>query len=256
MFSNTEAFLRLREQTQAVLDFTVLISNSVPLLKMTMKNIDKSVVGAKLANPDYFKGDQNLDQLKSFAVKYKENLSKYILLSNFSYFEVYVVDAIEEMFNFHGGTDQLIEDARKRCQKHVNPSDQSIIKNRSKLQDSYKNKNKEKYQKYTRLLQANNFKFPSELLSAYGVQKLSENLSNLKSVGIPELLIDGLHFPITDNEVVEFHKIRDIRNSIAHGKRKTFDVPSAMKHNNFLRGLSVRLDQHLVKNYFVIERFS
>ena len=141
MYPNTEAFLRLREQTQAVLGFTVLISNSVPLLKMTMKNIDKGIEGAQLAKPDYFKGDQNLDQLKSYSAEYKKNLSKYVLLSNFSYFEVYVIDAIAEMLEFHGGVEQLIEDARKRCQMHVNPTDQPIIKNRSKLQDSYKNSN-------------------------------------------------------------------------------------------------------------------
>lgn len=256
MYQNTKAFLKLREQTQAVLDFTVLISNSVPLLKMTMKNIDKGVEGAQLAKPDHFKGDQNPEQLKSYAAEYKKNLSKYVLLSNFSYFEVYAMDAVEEMLEFHGGAEKLIEDARNRCQKHVNPTDQNIVKNRSKLQDSFKNKNKEKYQKFTRLLQDKNFKFPSELLSAYGVQKLSENLNNLKSVGIPELLIDGLHFPMTEAEVIEFHKIRDIRNKIAHGNRKTFDMPSAMKHNNFLRELSVRIDQHIVNNYFVIERFS
>lgn len=256
MHSNTMAFLRLKKQTQAVLDFSVLISNSVPLLKMTMKNIDKGVEGAQLAKQDYFKGAQSQDQLTSYAAEYKANLSKYVLLSNFSFFEAYIIDAIKEMFEFHGGVEQLIKDARRRCQKHINPIDKDIVDNRKKLQDSYKNKNKEKYQKYTRSLQVVNFKFPSELLSAYGVQKLSENLNNLKSVGIPDLLVDGLHFSLTDIEKKEFDKIRNIRNSIAHGNKETFDMPSAIKYNSFLRELSVRIDQHLVKNYFVIERFS
>lgn len=256
MYPNTESFLRLRAQTQAVLDFTVLISNSVPLLKMTIKNIEKGINGIQLANPDYFKGDQNQEQLKSYAADYKINLSKYLLLSNFSYFEAYVSDAIEEMFKFHGGSEQLINDARRRCRKHINPSDTVINENRKKLQDSYKKKNDGKYRKFTNLLQEYNFKFPSELLSSYGVQKLKDELKNIKSVDIPSLLIDGLLFPMTEDDVEEFHRIRDIRNSIAHGKCKSFDMPSAMICNKFLRNLSVQIDSHIVNNFFIIERFS
>ncbi len=59
MYAHTESFLTLRQQTQEVLDFAVLISNSVPLLKMTIKNIEKNVDGIQLANPDYFKGEVN-----------------------------------------------------------------------------------------------------------------------------------------------------------------------------------------------------
>ena len=256
MYANTDAFTRLKKQTQTVLDFTVLISNSVPLLKMTIKNIEKGIDGAQLAKPDYFKGGQNQEQLKSYAAEYKSNLSKYLLISNFSYFEAYVLDAIEEMLNFHGGSEQLLFAARRRCQQHVNPKDSVIISNRKKLQDSYKKKNDGKYKKYTKLLMNNNFKFPSELLSSYGVQKLSDELKSVKSVGIPNLLVDGLHFPMTEDEVNEFHRIRDIRNSIAHGKRESFDMPNAMKCNKFLRELSVKIDNHIVNNFFVIERFS
>jgi hypothetical protein len=223
---------------------------------MTIKKIEKGDEGYQLANPDYFKGEQSKEQLKSYAAEYKNNLGKYRLMSNFSYFEAYVSDAIEEMLMFHGGAEQLITTARKRCQQHVSPTDTTIISNRKKLQDSYKRQNDGKYQKYTKLLQKNNFKFPSELLSSYGVKKLIDDIKNLKSVGIPDLLIDGLHFPLSKDDVKEFHRIRDIRNKIAHGKRKTLDMPSAMRCNRFLRELSVRIDNHIVNNFFVIERFS
>ena len=61
---------------------------------------------------------------------------------------------------------------------------------------------------------------------------------------------------MSDDEVEEFRRIREIRNKIAHGKRKGFDMPNAMKCNGFLRDLSVRVDNHIVNNYFIIERFS
>lgn len=256
MYAHTESFITLREQSQSVLDFAVLIANSVPLLKMTLKKIDQNVAGMQLANPDYFKGQQNPGQLKQFAQQYKNNLGKYVLLSNFSYFEAYVSDAIDEIFKFHGGVEAMIAASQLRCSKHVNPTDVDIVNNRKKLQDSYDRHKKPKYMKYTNLLKKKNFKFPSELLSAYGVRKLKEDLKNLRSVGIPDILMTGLHFDMKEAEVQEFHKIRDIRNAIAHGKRKTLDIPRAMECNRFLRDLAVRIDNHIVSNYFVIEEFA
>lgn len=256
MYPNTKAFNRLREQTQAVLDFTVLISNAVPLLKMTIKQIERGDAKVQLAKADYFKGEQNQRLLKESASEYKSNLSKYVLLSNFSYFEAYVSDATNEIFEFHGGIEKMIKAARERCKQHVNPEDESIINSRRKLQDSYTASKDQKYIKHTNQLLKLNYKFPSELLSSYGIIKLNEELKNLKSKGIPSLLVDGLHFPMSKTEVDEFHRIRDIRNRIAHGKRKSYDMPNAMKCNRFLRELAVRVDSHIVNNYFIIEKFT
>lgn len=55
MYAHTESFKILKEQTQEILDFAVLITNSIPLLKMTIKKIEKGVDGIALANPDFFK---------------------------------------------------------------------------------------------------------------------------------------------------------------------------------------------------------
>jgi len=103
VYAHTKAFVRLKDQTQAVLDFSILVCNAIPLLKMTIKNVEKGKEHTNLAKPDYFKGKPNQEKLKCHAQEYKENLSKYVLLSNFSFFEAYVIDAVNEIFEFHGG---------------------------------------------------------------------------------------------------------------------------------------------------------
>jgi len=256
MYAHTKSFKILKDQTQEILNFAVLITNSVPLLKMTIKNIEKKVDGIHLANPDFFKKAPDNEQLKDYSQEYKNNLSKYILLSNFSYFEAYVINSIEEIFKFHGGFDKMLAESQLRCNQHIDSGDETVKENKRKLQDSYDAKKKEKYEKHTIELKQVNYKFPSELLSSYGIIKLKEELKNLKSVGIPDILANGLHMFISDDDIKEFHRIRDIRNSIAHGRNQGFDIKSSMNCNTFLRNLSVKIDKHIVNNYFVIERFS
>lgn len=257
MYAHTESFKRLKEQTQEILDFAILIMNAVPLLKMTIKKIEKGVDGIALAKPDFpNQVGPDKEQLKSYAQKYKGDLSKYILLSNFSYFEAYVIDAIEEIFKFHGGFDDMLTASQLKCQIFLNSNDTIIKQNKRKLQDHYDGRKKLKYTKYISELKKVNYKFPSELLSSYGIIKLREELKNLKSVGIPDILTKGLHMNISDDDIKEFHRIRDIRNSIAHGQNKGFNIPLAMKCNAFLRNLSVRIDKHIVENFFVIEKYS
>lgn len=256
MYVHTKAFLVLRRQTQGVLDFAVLICNSVPLLKMALKNIGKNKKWSQLARPDYFKGGPNQDQLREFSKEYKENLSKYLLLSLFSYFEAYVIDSIKEIFEFHGGKDALLRYAHERCKRHVNPVNTEIINNRRKLQDAFSKHKTQKYKKYTKLLKIQDYKFPSELLSPYGILKLSDDLKDLKSVEIPNVLIYGLHLNLSTSDVNRFHSIRDTRNKIAHGESLHLDIRYVMNSNKFLRELAVRIDRHIVDNFFVIEKFT
>jgi len=256
MYPNTHALTTLKQQSQETLNFTVLIANSVPLLKKTIKSIEAGDPNTQLATPDFFKKSSVASQLKSYACDYKANLSKYVLLSSFSFFEAYVTDAIKEMICFHGGLQDFCEDTKRRCENHVNPTDKKIIGYRAKLQDSYKKKNSQKYIKYSQLLRKENYRFPSELLASLGVQALGKKIDNLKSADIPDLLTNGLHFKISAAEIKEFDSWRSIRNNIAHGNKVNCDMSKALKCNSFLRSLAVRLDLFLVQNYFVIEKHS
>lgn len=256
MYSHTNALTRLKTETQNTLDFAVLNCNAIPLLKMTINKMAKGDATLKLANPDFFKNSSIPQQLKGYATNYKFNMSKFILLSNFSFFEAYVIDAINEMIIFHQGFDSFAGEAKTRLANSLNPTNSDLLKDRAKLQDSYKPDKNLKYIKHTSNLKKLGYKFPSEYFSPFGIMALEERLGKLRSVEIPDILVDALNFPLSENDKCEFHKIRDIRNKIAHGSCKELGFKHAMNYNKFLRELAVRIDKFLVENYFVIERFA
>jgi hypothetical protein len=56
----------------------------------------------KIASPFYFKlTDENINNTIHYAKDYKKNLSKYALLSAFSFFENYFKEVVVELVNFH-----------------------------------------------------------------------------------------------------------------------------------------------------------
>ncbi|MFQ5642551.1 MAG: CHASE2 domain-containing protein [Thiogranum sp.] len=179
-------------------------------------------------------------------------LGKAVLLSSFSYFEAYVMDAIGEIFEFHDGADAMIEASRTRSDRSINSTDKKIEECKKGLQESFCGKKK----KYTRLLRKRNYRFPSDLLSSYGLVKLRDELKNFRSIDVPELLSKGLHFDPGNKGVREFHRIRNIRNRIAHGSISELTVRDAMKCSRFLQDMADRIDRHIVKNYFVTEEYS
>ena len=257
MYAHTDAYMTFKKQTQQVLDFAVLIASSVPELKKTIKLSKKE--GEKtthLAKIDFFNAPSSPNELLSYSQQYKSELSKYVILSNFSFFEAYVTDVIDEMFKFHGGKEEMIRKTKDRCKGHIDPSGSSIIESRKKLQDSYKKKNHQKYKKHTSILKKQNFKFPSELLSHYGLKKVKDELKKIKSAEMPDLLQDGFHIDLTDDEVKGFHTIREFRNKIAHGNKNRFNLREAMECNKVLKNLAVKIDRHFVKNFFIIEVYS
>jgi hypothetical protein len=52
-----------------------------------------------------------------------------------------------------------------------------------------------------------------------------------------------------------FDTMRDIRNLIGHGSANDVGLEKTMDLIRFLRHLALKFDSHLVKNFFVIERY-
>lgn len=253
MISNTKALNVLRTQIQEVYDFAVLNCYSVPSLKMRMKDIEKGIEGIRLPNPDYFKGSITLDELRNKAQNYKTNLCKYVLLSSFSFFESYVISAINEMIDFHGGRDDFLKLSQLKTSQFINNSSRQLTIYKRKLQEYFKSGKKEKYNKYYQLLEKDNYRFPTQLLSPYGVKKLIEVLDTIRSVDIPDVLAYGLNMNLGEATTEQFHNIRNIRNMIAHGDTVKLDLKKVGSYNKFLRDLSIKIDKHLVEHFFVIE---
>jgi hypothetical protein len=252
LISNTKAYLTLKEQNQTLFDFSVLSCYSVPALKGYMKAVENNAV-PKIPDADHFKGSPDFTQLRNYATSYKKTLGRLVFISSFSYFESYFKALIEEVLSFHGGHDRFLETALKRQSAHLAACDlPTVAKPASKLREYKKKHVVQGYQKHIKALEATDFRFPSELFATFGLMELI-NYKDLKASQIPHVAKWCFGVPITPNEEVKFSKYRDDRNDIAHGDLIEVDFSVALKASGFLRDLSLKIDKHVVKHFFVIE---
>tara|TARA_B100000953_G_C17964258_1_gene404020 strand:+ start:210 stop:1019 length:810 start_codon:yes stop_codon:yes gene_type:complete len=266
MINNTKAFGNLKKEQQKILDFAVLICHSVPNLKKTISGEQKKVQHFSVPKPDYFKKEDN-HRILELSKNYKSNLSKYLIISGYSFFEAYFRDVIKELIEFHGGIENYVQYSYSNHLSRIPTSDKNILKSKRKLQEPNKKKNKEKYNKYIRVLESeNSFKMPSELLSTWGLKSLLEycDSENFRSYKIPEIMELGFlmdlsekfnkHPDLIDKDLRKtFDMLRDTRNNISHGGVTKIGFPKAMDYLRFLRRLSVKFDQHLIDNFFIQE---
>lgn len=256
ILKNTNAYLRLKKQVQETFDFAVVVCHSIPALKRQIALLNDGTISS-LPKPDYFpEGVTPPSQLKQQAIDYKRQLSSYLLLSCFSFFEAFVIDAVNEMIEFHGGIEKFIRRAEKRERDNINETLSSNLEKAKRiLSKPDKAAHILRYQKYSKTLVDNGYRFPTERFSAYGARMLVQRIGNLRANDIPDLLKNGLYMDISEREIQKFHEIRDIRNKIAHGEKVNLYLRNISEKNNFLRNMAKLTDQHLVKNFFISEEF-
>lgn len=258
---HTEAFVRWKAQTQETFEFSILICHAVPTLKRNIRLFEKGIID-ELTAPDYYgtrgiadagQRERNKEQLKSISSGYKTKLSKYILISNFSFFEAYVFDVINEMLDFHGGRDEFIQKAKARG--YQNAINDEVEETRKKIRIPNRVEHHQRYLEATKELEDIKYRFPSDMFGSYGAQMLIQKLSNMKSADIPSILKDGLHMVIPDDVVDSYHNTREIRNKIAHGETVELTIKQVTEMSKLLRGISLELDQHLLRYFFISESY-
>lgn len=269
MIDHTEAFKRLKDEQQKILDFSIMVCYAVPNLKKSIKGYKDKVVNYEtFVKPEYFVETVDIDRLESLSKNYKDNLSKYTLLSAFSFFESYFRDVVEELVTFHGGKDSFINTLHARHKLILSNQNAVIIENKKKLNEPLKKKNWQRYKKHIDILDKEaKYRHPSELLATYGLKYFIETVTgnNFKSVMIPDALefAFGLdltekinqHTDLIDKDLKEtFDTMRSIRNSIGHGNANNLGFEKVMDLIRFLRYFAVKIDDHLVKHFFVLER--
>jgi antitoxin component of MazEF toxin-antitoxin module len=261
--SYTSAFVKWKAQTQDAFEFSVLVCSAVPVLKRNIRLYEKGVI-KELARPDYYGPSRNLtddekhrnkEQLKQKSVGYRSKLSKYILISNFSFFEAYVIDALKEMIDFHGGREGFIEKSKRRGELQIKNESPEIEVIRRKIRRQDKPSRVSSYKAASAKLTEKGYIFPSDLLSAYGARMLIQKISNMSANDIPDVLVDGLHMEIDDNRVLEYHNSRELRNRIAHGDSVNLTIEQVTNMSKALRSLVLDIDQHLLRYYFISENY-
>jgi|SRR5690554_1289633 len=271
MIGSTNAFNRLKKEQQKLIDFSVLICYAVPNLKKSIKGFEESVPNYEnLAKPEYFKEDTDVNRLKAVSRHYKENLGKYLLLSAFSFVEYYFRDVVDELIEFHGGKEKFISNTQNRHKESLKLENDEIENRKRKLREPLKGAKWEKYKKQiSELENIPNYRHPSELLASFGLKYFIEIVcgSNFKSVMIPDILENAFGLDLSDKvnkhpDLIEkdlketFDYVRDLRNQIGHGNSSELGFNKAMDLIRYFRTLAVKIDSHLVKNFFVLERYN
>lgn len=261
--AHTNSFVKLKTQTQDTFEFSVLVCNAVPTLKRNIRLYEKGIV-TELVKPDHYgwvkdlKEEEHLrrkDQLKEMSVNYRSKLSKYILISNFSFFEAYVIDVLEEMISFHGGRDNFVKMSQKRAEKQISEDSYEVEEIRRKIRRQSNPAHRLRYKSATQALADKNYRFPSDLLSGYGAKMLLQKIANVSAKDIPSLLTDGLHMAMGEDLVLEFHNAREVRNKIAHGEEVNLTIEQVTNISKALKKIAIDIDQHLLRYYFISEEF-
>ena len=268
MLTETSTYIKIKGEHQKIWDFAILICHSIPNLKKTIKGIKENVPTYSLPKPDYFEKVESKERLETISEYYKFNLSKYIVLSLFSFFESYIKSVFEEMIEFHNGKDCFINYMAKKQKISININNPDVEYCKRKIQEPEKKNKKQKYEKYSKILsQKNDFRFPGELFALYGVKCFLNYIldSNFKSVMITDILKDILHMDLSDkinnhpdliNMDLEqtFDSIRTIRNRIAHGDEPDINIRKVVAYSDFIRTFTIKIDNHLISNFFVLQK--
>jgi hypothetical protein len=252
----TTSYARYKSQSDALLDFAVLVAHSMPALRNQIRMVESGALRA-LPTPDFFhKSNRSAaaDLLKTEA-NYEQYLASYVLLAHFSFFESFVENLVEEMVAFHGGEDKFVDRVKRRIKRFLTMQSPQLVKTKRKLQDTERAKYRDSYRKYSQDLEREGFRFPADLLAAYGVRSLIVKMKNLQAVQIPDLLVDAFQVDLSKAEVDKYHQIRSIRNSVAHGEPIILTMKEAVVMNGTLRELAVRISSHISEHFFVIERY-
>jgi hypothetical protein len=116
---------------------------------------------------------------------------------------------------------------------------------RRKLQDTENARHRDSYRKQSRELDEAGFRFPGELMAAYGVHAFIANTKKLKAVNIPIVLTGAFQVDLANSEIDKFHEIRGIRNGIAHGDPVAITMKEAVVMNGELRQLALKISTHI-----------
>jgi|SRR5690554_2951118 len=259
----TDAFVRLKEEQQRVLDFTLLTCHAMPNLSKTIKGVEMNVPKYGLAPPTYFK-KEHPDRLKGLINHYEANLSKYVLFSSWSFFEFYFKDCMKELLDFYGGKENLLKGIKDLNRKKI-IKNHLLIDKTKKIREKPKKGKEFKYRDALSELDTQDYSFTNELFSSWGVKHFVNDIAsgNFVSADIPEILRDLFGFDMSqkvndyghlkemDLEQT-FHSMREFRNKIGHGEIVNIPFNRVMAYNKFLRQFAVRVDKYLIENYLIL----
>lgn len=258
MRTHTESYKVFKKELDDLWNFALMISYAVPSLNKTIKGVEEKVPDYSLPRPDYFFYDNSSNEdLKKHMGGYKQRLAAYLWLSIFSFFEAYVTNVLDELVCFHGGKSEFIEISEKSTKKKMNSITEEMFQTvyKGKLHNTYDPLRNSKNITYTRTLLNMEYPFPTEFFSTLGIKFFINQLKDIRAKDIPDVMKNSFNFNMDNQTEKKFLHYKDIRNNIAHGKPKQLSLIDVKEMYRTLIKLARRFDSHLLKYYFINERF-
>jgi hypothetical protein len=156
---------------------------------------------------------------------------------------------------FHGGLESFLEEDLSRRQKHIKDADPAVYSLKRKLTGKRAPQKKYEYIDTSKKLKSLGYPFPSDLFSSYGIKMLSHKLGSLTAKEIPELLKSCFHLELTQDELDQYHALREMRNQIAHGRPITQSISDVTQRNKLLTTIALKIDEHFSLNYFIYNNY-
>jgi len=255
-YRKSKALQTHKRQVQEAFNFAVFVCHAAPEFAEVLDKVDGGGA-AKLPTPVYFQPNKNDSAFfRKELASFEYRLSSYLFLSLFSFFEAFVRSIVQELIDFHGGPDNLIRLANARDARRIAEfSGKNSVAYKMKLRKRVKGKDA-KYKKYTEILHADGFPFPTERLAGYGTQMLIERHKKLSASQIPAFLVEGFHMPLDPGDVSKYQIYRDRRNDLAHGKPVKVNLKGISRMNEFFRQWTFTINSHLMEHFFVLEEFA
>ncbi|SEJ79312.1 hypothetical protein SAMN05216327_12045 [Dyadobacter sp. SG02] len=239
--------MTLQTQVQSIFDFAVVVCHSIPALKLQMKLLDEGKI-TKLPDPDYFEANNPTTKLREQADGYKDKLATYLFLSSFAFFENYLGSALKEVLALSVSIPEK-ETLKSSLTNNTNTKPKKI------LRSTYDARHMQRYEKYSRELDAENYIHPNDLVSIIAVESLIKTIVDLKANQIPDFLINTIKMDISDSDKKSFGTYRQLRNDIAHGDNPTVTMRKVKEANKFLRKFATQIDEFLIEHYVKIKNY-
>ena len=242
---NTASFEKLKTQIQEIFDFAIAVDYGVAALKLQLGLLDKGKI-QNLPRPDFYKGETTSEKLRSQTHGYKNQLSKYLYLSSFSFFESYIGNVINELIEKEF---ELVEDLDIRS-RISNPKLEGA---KRLLNSSSKSSHNGRYEVKSKFLRSEKYLPAKELWIDTTVKILKKRIEDLKANEIPSFLSNFFHLELEETDVNKFGEYRGLRNDIAHGDEIQIGLNKVKEMNRFFKKMAKRIDKHM-KNHFVMPK--
>lgn len=253
MKSCTDSWALFSKQLEELYDFSLLSAYAVPSLKKHLNEVKGNNPVRTIIVPDFYRFDKsNKKRLNIFIKDYEKHLASYFLIAAFSFFEAYVKEVILELIDYHGGNVGWINNTNQNFKNiEIEMVKNDSIKHVSSLMEPFRKDKKGKYLNKKKILRNNNYVFPSQKMSIYGISQLISKIKDLRANQIPAFLEDV--FNLNFSKKRRFNNIRKKRNDIAHGKKLNLSLRESRAMAKSLRGMSVEIDKFFLRNYFILE---